>query len=55
MGCNFGWIVSYVGLVGGVEEILIVENIISVDKIVENLKNLWVCGKISSIIIMVEG
>ncbi|AGH96339.1 6-phosphofructokinase [Pseudobdellovibrio exovorus] len=55
MGRNSGWIASHVGLAGGAEEILTAENIISVDKIVENLKNSRARGKTSSIIITAEG
>ena len=55
MGRNSGWIASRVGLAGGAEEILTGENIIPVDKIVENLKNSRARGKTSSIIITAEG
>ncbi|MBC7420810.1 MAG: 6-phosphofructokinase, partial [Bdellovibrio sp.] len=55
MGRNSGYIASHVGLAGGAEEILTPENIIPVDKIVENLKNSRARGKTSSIIITAEG
>jgi 6-phosphofructokinase 1 len=55
MGRNSGWIASHVGLAGGAEEILTAENILTVDKIVENLKNSRARGKTSSIIITAEG
>lgn len=55
MGRNSGWIASQVGLAGGAEEILTADNVISVDKIVENLKNSRARGKTSSIIITAEG
>lgn len=55
MGRNSGWIASHVGLAGGAEEILTADNIIPVDKIVENLKNSRARGKNSSIIIAAEG
>ena len=55
MGRNSGWIASHVGLAGGAEEILTADNIITVDKIVENLKNSRARGKTSSIIITAEG
>jgi 6-phosphofructokinase 1 len=55
MGRNSGWIASRVGLAGGAEEILTGENIIPVEKIVENLKNSRARGKTSSIIITAEG
>ena len=55
MGRNSGWIASQVGLAGGAEEILTADNIITVDKIVENLKNSRARGKTSSIIITAEG
>ncbi len=55
MGRNSGWIASHVGLAGGAEEILTNDNILSVDKIVENLKNSRARGKTSSIIITAEG
>ncbi|MEK6627092.1 MAG: 6-phosphofructokinase [Bdellovibrionota bacterium] len=55
MGRNSGWIASRVGLAGGAEEILTSDNIIPVDKIVENLKNSRARGKTSSIIITAEG
>ena len=55
MGRDSGWIASQVGLAGGAEEILTGDNIIPVDKIVENLKNSRARGKTSSIIITAEG
>lgn len=55
MGRNSGWIASRVGLAGGAEEILTSENVIPVDKIVENLKKSRARGKTSSIIITAEG
>jgi 6-phosphofructokinase 1 len=55
MGRNSGWIASQVGLAGGAEEILTADNVITVDKIVENLKNSRARGKTSSIIITAEG
>lgn len=55
MGRDSGWIASQVGLAGGAEEILTSDNIVSVDKIVENLKNSRARGKTSSIIITAEG
>jgi 6-phosphofructokinase 1 len=55
MGRNSGWIASQVGLAGGAEEILTADNIIPVDKVVENLKNSRARGKTSSIIITAEG
>jgi 6-phosphofructokinase 1 len=55
MGRNSGYIASYVGLAGGAEEILTPENIVPVDKIVENLKNSRARGKTSSILITAEG
>lgn len=55
MGRNSGYIASHVGLAGGAEEILTPDNIIPVDKIVENLKNSRARGKTSSIVITAEG
>lgn len=55
MGRNSGFIASQVGVAGGAEEILAPENLITVDKIVENLKNSRARGKSSSIIITAEG
>lgn len=55
MGRDSGWIASQVGLAGGAEEILTNDNILPVDKIVENLKNSRARGKTSSIIITAEG
>ena len=55
MGRNSGFIASHVGLSGGAEEILTPENIIPVDKIVENLKSSRARGKTSSIIVTAEG
>lgn len=55
MGRDSGWIASQVGLAGGAEEILTSDNILPVDKIVENLKNSRARGKTSSIIITAEG
>jgi 6-phosphofructokinase 1 len=55
MGRNSGWIASQVGLAGGAEEILTSDNVVTVDKIVENLKNSRFRGKTSSIIITAEG
>ncbi|MBC7741654.1 MAG: 6-phosphofructokinase [Bdellovibrionaceae bacterium] len=55
MGRNSGFIASHVGLSGGAEEILTPENIIPVDKIVENLRSSRARGKTSSIIVTAEG
>jgi 6-phosphofructokinase 1 len=55
MGRDSGWIASQVGLAGGAEEILTTDNILPVDKIIENLKNSRARGKTSSIIITAEG
>lgn len=55
MGRNSGWIASQVGLAGGAEEILTGDHVLTVDKIVENLKNSRARGKTSSIIITAEG
>ena len=55
MGRDSGWIASHVGLAGGAEEILTADNILPVDKIVENLKNSRARGKTSSIIVTAEG
>lgn len=55
MGRNSGWIASQVGIAGGAEEILTAENVVGVDKIVENLKSSRARGKTSSIIITAEG
>jgi 6-phosphofructokinase 1 len=55
MGRNSGFIASHVGLSGGAEEILTPENIITVEKIVENLKSSRARGKTSSIIVTAEG
>lgn len=55
MGRNSGYIASQVGLAGGAEEILTPDNIIPVDKIVENLKNSRARGKTSSIVVTAEG
>ena len=55
MGRNSGWIASHVGLAGGAEEILTADNIITVEKIVENLKASRARGKTSSIVITSEG
>ncbi len=55
MGRNSGYIASQVGLAGGAEEILTPENVIPVDKIVDNLKSSRARGKTSSIIITAEG
>lgn len=55
MGRNSGHIASHVGLAGGAEEILTPDNLIPVDKIVENLKNSRARGKTSSILITAEG
>ena len=55
MGRDSGWIASHVGIAGGAEEILTADNIIPVDKIVENLRNSRARGKTSSIIITAEG
>jgi 6-phosphofructokinase 1 len=55
MGRNSGWIASQVGLAGGAEEILTADNIITVEKIVEHLKDSRARGKTSSIIITAEG
>lgn len=55
MGRNSGWIASQVGIAGGAEEILTAENVIGVERIVENLKNSRARGKTSSIIITAEG
>lgn len=55
MGRDSGWIASQVGLAGGAEEILTADNIVPVDKIVDNLKKSRARGKTSSIIITAEG
>lgn len=55
MGRNSGFIASHVGLSGGAEEILTPDNVIPVDKIVENLKNSRARGKTSSILVTAEG
>ena len=55
MGRDSGWIASHVGIAGGAEEILTNDNVIPVDKIVENLRNSRARGKTSSIIITAEG
>ena len=55
MGRNSGWIASQVGLAGGAEEILTADNVVTVEKIVENLKASRAKGKTSSIIITAEG
>lgn len=55
MGRNSGWIASQVGIAGGAEEILTADNVITVEKIVENLKASRARGKTSSIIITAEG
>jgi 6-phosphofructokinase 1 len=55
MGRNSGYIASQVGLAGGAEEILTPDNVVPVDKIVENLKNSRAKGKTSSILITAEG
>jgi 6-phosphofructokinase 1 len=55
MGRDSGFIASQVGLAGGAEEILTPDNIVPVDKIVENLKNSRAKGKTSSILITAEG
>lgn len=55
MGRDSGWIASHVGIAGGAEEILTADNIVPVDKIVENLRNSRARGKSSSIIITAEG
>lgn len=55
MGRNSGYIASHVGLAGGAEEILTPDNLIPVDKIVENLKSSRAKGKTSSILITAEG
>lgn len=55
MGRNSGYIASHVGLAGGAEEILTPDNLMPVDKIVENLKSSRAKGKTSSILITAEG
>ncbi len=55
MGRNSGFIASAVGLSGGAEEILTAENMISVDKIVDKLKDSRAKGKTSSILVTAEG
>lgn len=55
MGRNSGFIASYVGLAGGAEEILTAENMMTVDKIVEKLKDSRQRGKTSSILVTNEG
>ncbi len=55
MGRNSGYIASHVGLAGGAEEILTPDNLITVEKIVENLKSSRARGKTSSILITAEG
>jgi 6-phosphofructokinase 1 len=55
MGRNSGHIASHVGLAGGAEEILTPDNIITVGKIVDHLKESRAKGKTSSILITAEG
>lgn len=55
MGRNSGYIASAVGIAGGAEEILTAENVVSVDKIVEKLRESRAKGKTSSILITAEG
>lgn len=55
MGRNSGFIASQVGVAGGAEEILTPDNIVTVNKIVEMLKDSRARGKTSSILITAEG
>jgi 6-phosphofructokinase 1 len=55
MGRNSGFIAAHVGLAGGAEEIFTPEYPVSVDKLVEKIKNGVAKGKKSSIIITAEG
>ncbi len=55
MGRNSGFIASHVGLAGGAEEILTPDNVITVNKIVDRLKESRAKGKTSSILITAEG
>jgi len=55
MGRNSGFIASAVGIGGGAEEILTAESVVTVDKIVEKLKDSRAKGKTSSIIVTSEG
>lgn len=55
MGRNSGFIASHVGVAGGAEEILTPDNIITVNKIVDKLKESRAKGKTSSILITAEG
>lgn len=55
MGRNSGFIASSVGLAGGAEEILTAEHVVTVDKIVEKLRESRAKGKTSSILITAEG
>jgi len=55
MGRNSGYIAAQVGVGGGAEEILTADNIIPVDKLIEQLKESYARGKTSSIIVTAEG
>lgn len=55
MGRNSGFIASHVGVAGGAEEILTPDNVVTVSKIVEMLKDSRARGKTSSILITAEG
>lgn len=55
MGRNSGFIASHVGVAGGAEEILTPDNVITVNKIVDALKDSRARGKTSSILITAEG
>jgi len=55
MGRNSGFIAAHVGLAGGAEGIFVPENPISVEKIIEKIKNGLSRGKTSSILVTAEG
>lgn len=55
MGRNSGFIASHVGVAGGAEEIITPDHIVTVNKLVDRLKESRSKGKTSSIIITAEG
>ena len=55
MGRNAGWIAVYAGIAGGADVVLIPERKITIDEIVDVIKNRYTRGKLFSIIVVAEG
>lgn len=55
MGRHAGWIAVYSGIAGGADAVLIPEFPVSIDEVVDVIKNRYTKGKLFSIIVVAEG